>query len=96
MRKWSSDPGCTTIGVRKNKIVDPILPLIDADGVNTRLSKQPMSLLIFVWSTNFRDIIHGHRNVSYTCLLNRVYFFDFRFIFLSDHTPYFVVVFSCI
>ena len=51
-------------------MVDPTLSLISADGAYIRSSKRPMALPMFVWSTNFRDIIHEHRIVSRTCLLN--------------------------
>ena len=71
--KWSSDLGFTTIDVWKNDVVDPILSLIDADGAYTTSSSCPIAYLMSVRSTNARDIIHEHKNVSRTCLLNHVH-----------------------
>ena len=49
-------------------MVDPTLSLIPADGAYTRSNKRPMVLPMFVWSINFRDIIHEHRSVSHTAM----------------------------
>ena len=73
---------------------------------NTKKRKTIQLWTISLWSTNFRGIIHEHRNVSRTCFLNNVHFLtlcssSFPFTLLSlqlfsvafnTHTPFFVSI----
>ena len=84
--KWSSDPGWNIIDVWKNEVTDPILSLIDTDGAYTLSSIRLIALPMFVWPTNFLDIIHEYKNVACTCLSDHIHFVTLESSSVQSHS----------